>query len=52
MTIDIARHKTILFQILKDIYTDSSISPYMGFKGGTAAYMFFGLERFSADLRF
>ena len=52
MTIDIATHKTILFQILKVIYTDTSISPYLGFKGGTAALMFYGLDRFSVDLDF
>jgi predicted nucleotidyltransferase component of viral defense system len=52
MTIDIAKHKTILFQILKDIYTDTSISPFLGFKGGTAALMFYGLDRFSVDLDF
>jgi predicted nucleotidyltransferase component of viral defense system len=52
MTIIISTHKTILFQILKDIYTDTSISPYLGFKGGTAAFMFYGLERFSVDLDF
>lgn len=52
MTIDIATHKTILFQILKDIYTDTSISPYLGLKGGTAALMFYGLDRFSVDLDF
>lgn len=52
MTLDIATHKTILFQILKDIYSDTSISPYLGFKGGTAAFMFHGLDRFSVDLDF
>jgi predicted nucleotidyltransferase component of viral defense system len=52
MTIDIATHKTILFQILKDIYADTTISPYLGFKGGTAAFMFYGLNRFSVDLDF
>ena len=50
MTIDISTHKTILFQILKDIYSDTTISPYLGFKGGTAAFMFYGLDRFSVDL--
>jgi predicted nucleotidyltransferase component of viral defense system len=43
-------HKNILVQILIDIYSDTSISPYLGFKGGTAAYLFYGLERFSVDL--
>jgi predicted nucleotidyltransferase component of viral defense system len=52
MTLNIARHKTILFQILKDIYSDTSISPYLGFKGGTAASMFYGLDRLSVDLDF
>lgn len=52
MTLDIATHKTILFQILKDIYSDTTISPFLGFKGGTAALMFYGLDRFSVDLDF
>lgn len=39
-------------QILKDIYTDISISPLLGFKGGTCAYFFYGLPRFSVDLDF
>ena len=52
MTLDIATHKTILFQILKDIYSDTHISPFLGFKGGTAALMFHGLDRFSVDLDF
>jgi len=52
MTLDIATHRTILFQILKDIYTDTEISPYLGFNGGTAALMFYGLSRFSVDLDF
>jgi predicted nucleotidyltransferase component of viral defense system len=49
---DISTHKTILFQILKDIYADTNISPYLGFKGGTAALMYYGLDRFSVDLDF
>lgn len=52
MTIDISLHKTILFQILKDIYTDTHIAPFLGFKGGTAAFMFYNLDRFSVDLDF
>lgn len=50
MTIDISRHKTIMFQILKDIYENTKISPYLGFKGGTAALMFYDLDRFSVDI--
>ena len=52
MPLNIASHKTVLFQILKGIYSDSRISPFLGFKGGTAAVMFYGLDRFSVDLDF
>lgn len=51
-TFDISVHKNILFQILKDIYSDTTIAPLLGFKGGTAALMFFELNRFSVDLDF
>lgn len=50
MTINISIHKTILFQILKDIYSDTTIAPFLGFKGGTAALMFYNLDRFSVDI--
>jgi predicted nucleotidyltransferase component of viral defense system len=52
MPLNIATHKTILFQILKDIYSDPHVAPFLGFKGGTAAVMFYGLDRFSVDLDF
>lgn len=52
MTLDSSKHKNILLQILKDIYSDISIAPYLGFKGGTAALMFYGLPRNSVDLDF
>ena len=52
MKLDISTHQTILFQILKDIYSDTMIAPFLGFKGGTAALMFHGLDRFSVDLDF
>jgi hypothetical protein len=50
MTLDYSKHKNILLQILKDIFSDSSIAPYLGFKGGTAAMMFYDLPRNSVDL--
>lgn len=50
MTLNYSKHKTILLQILKDIYSDTSIAPHLGFKGGTAAMMFYGLPRNSVDL--
>ena len=52
MAINTATHRTILFQVLKDIYSDTTVAPFLGFKGGTAAVMFYGLDRFSVDLDF
>ena len=52
MRVNISIHKNILLRILKDIYTDNSLGPCLGFKGGTAAYFFYGLDRFSVDLDF
>ncbi len=37
---------------MKDIYTDSSLGPMLGFKGGTATNFFYDLGRFSVDLDF
>jgi predicted nucleotidyltransferase component of viral defense system len=52
MTLDYSKHKTILLRILKDIYSDTAIAPYLGFKGGTAALLFYDLNRNSVDLDF
>jgi len=52
MTLDTTIHKNILIKILKDIYSDSTIGQILGFKGGTAAYLFYDLTRFSVDLDF
>jgi predicted nucleotidyltransferase component of viral defense system len=52
MTLNFSKHKNILLQILKDIYSDTSIAPHLGFKGGTAAMMFYNLPRHSVDLDF
>lgn len=49
---DIDKHKNILVRILKDIYSDTKLSPALGFKGGTAAFLFYNLNRFSVDLDF
>lgn len=46
------KHQLIMGQILKDIYADVSIAPLLGFKGGTCAYFFYNLPRFSVDLDF
>jgi len=50
MTLDYPKHKNILLQILKDIFSNTSLSPYLGFKGGTAALMFYNLTRNSVDI--
>ena len=46
------KHRFILLNILKDIYKDSQIRTFLGFKGGTALYFFYDLPRFSTDLDF
>lgn len=50
--LDIARHKTNLTNILINIYKNSALGPVLGFKGGTAALLFYHLPRFSVDLDF
>lgn len=52
MTLDTAIHKNILIKILKDIYSNLTVGPILGFKGGTAALLFYELNRFSLDLDF
>lgn len=46
------KYLLVMGRILKDIYTDISLSSLLGFKGGTCAYLFYGLPRFSVDLDF
>ncbi|MFV1917277.1 MAG: nucleotidyl transferase AbiEii/AbiGii toxin family protein [Patescibacteria group bacterium] len=50
--INIQKHKFILTQILKEIYTNKDLGPVLGFKGGTALFLFYNLPRFSVDLDF
>lgn len=52
MQLDRDKHKSVLLNLLKDIYADPRVGPFLGFKGGTAATMFYGLDRFSVDLDF
>lgn len=44
-------HRQILFQMLKDIF-QSELWKSLAFKGGTACYFLYGLDRFSTDLDF
>lgn len=48
---DIKKHRQILFDLITDIYR-SDIGNFLGFKGGTMAYFFYKLDRFSVDLDF
>ncbi|HPJ12487.1 MAG TPA: nucleotidyl transferase AbiEii/AbiGii toxin family protein [Caldisericia bacterium] len=52
ITLDRSKHRIVMTQLLLDFYKDSRISPLLGFKGGTAAMMFYDLPRFSVDLDF
>jgi len=52
MALNITIHRNIMIKILKDIYSDTAIGPILAFKGGTAAYLFYELGRFSVDLDF
>lgn len=50
--LDHAKHRGVLLEILKDIYADPQIRTILGFKGGTAAMLAYGLPRISVDLDF
>ncbi len=45
-------HRAVLINALSTIYSDSQIRTLLGFKGGTAAALFYELPRFSVDLDF
>ncbi len=49
---DTVKHKAELIDILQRIYKTPNFIDYLGFKGGTAAFLFYGLNRFSVDLDF
>lgn len=49
---DKVKHRTILVKILKEIYSDPQLRNALGFKGGSAAYLFYNLPRVSVDLDF
>lgn len=50
--LDQAKHRDVLVSVLSDIYSDPRICHCLGFKGGTALYLFYKLNRFSVDLDF
>lgn len=49
---DFNKHKFLLLQILKDVYSDIELAACLGFKGGTAMMLFHDLPRLSVDLDF
>jgi len=50
--LDKNKHKLVLVEILKEIYSDVELRTILGFKGGTAAFLFYDLPRLSVDLDF
>ncbi len=50
--VNIDLHKSIFINILREIYSDPILRNILGFKGGTAAMLFYELPRFSVDLDF
>jgi predicted nucleotidyltransferase component of viral defense system len=50
--VNIEMHRGNLLDILRAIYSDTLLRVGLGFKGGTAAVIFYGLPRFSVDLDF
>lgn len=47
-----AKHQLMMGRILRDIYADTSVASLLGLKGGTCAFLFYDLPRFSVDLDF
>lgn len=45
-------HRMQMINILLKLYKDTEVARVLGFKGGTAAYLFYDLPRFSVDLDF
>lgn len=52
MGLNRSKHQEIMVKILKEIYFDTQLAKFLGFKGGSAAMFFYGLPRFSVDLDF
>jgi predicted nucleotidyltransferase component of viral defense system len=50
--LNVDRHKVVLLQILREIYSDNELAAKVVFKGGTCLMLFYGLDRFSTDLDF
>jgi len=52
MRFDKEKHSLLLSNLVKEIYKKPSLAATLGFKGGTAAMLFYDLPRGSVDLDF
>ena len=52
MQFDKHKHTSVMAQILRDIYTNDTLKNSIGFKGETALYLLYNLNRTSVDLDF
>jgi predicted nucleotidyltransferase component of viral defense system len=50
--VNIDLHKSVFIGILREIYSNPLLRSVLGFKGGSAAMLFYDLPRFSVDLDF
>ncbi|MBU1085150.1 MAG: nucleotidyl transferase AbiEii/AbiGii toxin family protein [Candidatus Beckwithbacteria bacterium] len=50
--LNLGKHKQVLSKILINLVEEKSVVSSLGFKGGTALFLFYGLDRFSTDLDF
>lgn len=50
--LDKKMHEQVMGKILFAIYSNENLAQILGFKGGTACYLFYALPRFSTDLDF
>lgn len=50
--VNLSLHRGALVDILRGIYSDILLRSILGFKGGSAAMLFYSLPRFSVDLDF
>jgi predicted nucleotidyltransferase component of viral defense system len=46
------KHQSVMVNILKELYSEPELRNVLGFKGGTAAFLFYNLPRLSVDLDF
>lgn len=52
MRLDKNKHRRMMLKVLEDISKEPLLANNLGFKGGTACYFLYGLDRFSVDLDF